>query len=69
MTSALTSEAAKYKRRWKKIWFFVCMCAAATGFLFVPLGSGQTTVRFLAGVVWGLAIGGIFSEFSNVPGQ
>jgi uncharacterized membrane protein YjjP (DUF1212 family) len=64
MTLAVASEASKCKRNWKKIWFFVCMCAVAIGLLFAPLWKGET-VRFLAGVVLGLAIGGIFREFSN----
>jgi len=65
MTPTVTSEAGKRKRNLKKIWFFVCMGAVAIGLLFMPLRSGQTTVQFLAGMVLGLAIGGIFSELSN----
>jgi hypothetical protein len=61
MASAVTSEAGKYKRNWKKLCFLACMCAVATGLLFLPLGSSQTTVQFLAGAVWGLAIGGVFN--------
>jgi hypothetical protein len=67
MTTSVTSEAGKYKRNWKKICFLVFMCALATGFLFVPLQSGQSTVQFLAGVVWGLSFGGIFSELFIGP--
>jgi uncharacterized membrane protein YjjP (DUF1212 family) len=68
MTSALTSEAGGHKRRGKRIWFFVCMCAVAIGLLFAPLWKGEM-VQFLAGAVLGLAIGGIISEFSNGPGK
>ena len=64
MTPAVTSEAGKSKRKSKKIWFLVCMCAVAIGFLFAPLAKGKT-VQFLTGVVLGLAIGGIFKEFSK----
>jgi hypothetical protein len=66
MTPAVTSEAAKYKRNWRKIWFFVCMGAVAIGLLFVPLWKGEK-IQFLAGVVLGLAIGGIVREFSSGP--
>jgi hypothetical protein len=66
MALAVTSEAGKCKRNWKKIWFFVCLCAVAIGLLFVPLWKGGT-VQFLAGVVLGLAIGGIVRELSNGP--
>jgi hypothetical protein len=65
MTPAVISETVKYKRSWKKIWLFVCLCALAIGLFFVPLRSGQSTVHFLAGMVFGLAIGGIFTELSN----
>jgi hypothetical protein len=64
MALAVTSEAGKCKRNWKKIWFFVCMCAVAIGLLFAPLRKGET-VEFLAGMVLGLAIVGIIREFSN----
>jgi hypothetical protein len=67
MTPAVASVAAKYKRNWKKICFLACMCAVATGFLFVPLRNGQTIVQFLAGVVSGLAIGGICGELFKGP--
>jgi hypothetical protein len=69
MTPSMTPEAGKYKRNWKKICFLAFMCALATGFLFVPLQSGQSTVQFLAGAVWGLAFGGIFSELFIAPGR
>jgi uncharacterized membrane protein YjjP (DUF1212 family) len=64
MTPVVTSEAGKYKRKPKKIWFFVCMCALAVGLLFAPLWKGEM-VQFLAGTVLGLAIGGIVREFSS----
>jgi hypothetical protein len=65
MTPAVTSEAGKQERNLKKTWFFVCLCAVAIGLIFVPLRTGQTTVQFLAGIVLGLAIGGILSELSR----
>jgi len=65
MAPDATPEAGKYKRNWKKILFLVCMCALATGFLFVPMRSGQSTLQFLVGVVWGLVLGGILSELSG----
>jgi hypothetical protein len=64
MTPAVISETGKCKRKSKKIWFFVCMCAVAIGLLLAPLWKG-VTVQFLAGVVLGLAIGGIIRELSN----
>ena len=67
MTLAVASKTGKYERNWKKLCFLVCMCAVATGLLFVPLRNGQTIVQFLAGVVWGLAIGEVFNILFNRP--
>jgi hypothetical protein len=69
MTPALTSKTGNYERNWKKICFLVCMCGVGVGLLLVPLRSGQETVHFLAGVVLGLALGGIWVEFSKGPKQ
>ena len=69
MSTAVTSKTHRHMRNWKKICFLACMCAVATLFLSVPGRKGDTIVQFLAGVVWGLAGGGIFSEFFNGPGQ
>jgi len=62
MIAAVTSKTGQYKWNWKKICFFACMCVLASGFLFPPLWKKETIVRPLAGVVFGLAGGGIFSE-------
>jgi hypothetical protein len=54
MTLTLTSKAGKDEREEMKLCFLVCMCAVATGFLFVSLRNGQTIVHFPTGAVWGL---------------
>jgi len=67
MALAVSSKAGKYERNWKKLCFLVCLCAVATGSLFLPLRNGLTIVHFLTGVVWGLAIGEVFNILSNSP--
>jgi cyanate permease len=67
MTLTLTSKTGKDERKWTKLCFLVCMCAVATGFLFVPLRNGQTIVHFLTGAVWGLAIEQAFTVLFKSP--
>ncbi len=67
MTPTLTSKTGKDERKGTKLRFLVCMCAVATGFLFVPLRNGQSIVHLPTGAVWGLAIGQAFTALFKGP--